>query len=509
MGTTPEKVADTFAISCKPGIKRDGTALDGDFYVDGEWVRFRNGRPKKMGGFREIVADLLGPIRGVFAYANHPSQLIYTFSGDGIEVTPVDGNGVGGAHYDRTPVGFVASDYLWTADVVYDSTGTPATKIIVHAANTSIDDNTAFNVYYGDASATTALAAFGTPQTVSGGVVAIGPFTFLYGSNGLIKNSVANDPDTYTGGDANSANPVGTKVVKGLQLRGAANSPAGLFWSLDSLIRVSYVGGSALWRYDVITSNTNILAQNSVIEVDGVYYWIGVDRFLMYNGTVRELPNPMNQDFFFDNLNPAGAYKVWATIVPRWGEIWWHFPKGESDECNHAIVYNYREGTWYDTPTFTGRSAGVSPKVLNFPVWAGSEEGDDGYSIFRHETGVDSVIGETQTAITSWFETCNLGIAAGGPIENQPVGKDQWTQLVSLEPDFVQTGDMSIIAVTQQYAQGAEDESDESTFTPTQGKIDMRLQGRLLRLRFISNTQGGNYMMGKTLMSLEPGDVRS
>jgi hypothetical protein len=35
--------------------------------------------------------------------------------------------------------------------------------------------------------------------------------------------------------------------------------------------------------------------------------------------------------------------KVWATKVPRFGEIWWFYPKGDSEECNDAIIYNIRE----------------------------------------------------------------------------------------------------------------------------------------------------------------------
>ena len=514
MSNTPEKPSQTFELSCKPGIKRDGTVLDGNFYADGEWVRFRNGRPKKMGGYREIVSGLNGPVRGTYVYSNHPDQLVYTFSGSGIEVTPVDPNGVGGATYDRTPAsGFTAQDrYLWTYDVIYDSTGTPAAKIVAHAAEIlaggACDKTTNLPVFYGGVTAAAALAQFATPQSVSGGVTVLGPYTFLYGNNGLIKNSIANDPAVYVGGDSNSANPVGTKVVKGLPLRGASQSPAGLFWSLDSLVRVSYVGGAAIWSYDIVTSNTSIMGPTTVIEVDGIYYWIGADRFLMYNGVVKELPNPMNQDFFFDNLNLPQRQKVWATALPRWGEIWWFFPKGSATECNHAIVYNYREGTWYDTPI--KRSAGYAPRVLQFPVWADNvAASDDTYNIYRHETGVDKVQGESQTAITSWFETSDIGLAAGGPIEGSPVGKDQQTILQRLEPDFVQTGDMTVVVATQQYAQAEVSETDPFTFSPTDGKIDIRKQGRLMRLIFESNVQGGDYMMGRVMMGMDPGDIRS
>ncbi|MEG7750677.1 hypothetical protein U2087_15640, partial [Listeria monocytogenes] len=79
-------------------------------------------------------------------------------------------------------------------------------------------------------------------------------------------------------------------------------------------------------------------------------FWCGLDRLVSYNGVVQDVPNTMNSNFFFDNLNYDHATKVFAFKVPRFGEIWWCFPKGASTECNHAVIFNVRENTWYDTP---------------------------------------------------------------------------------------------------------------------------------------------------------------
>ena len=100
------------------------------------------------------------------------------------------------------------------------------------------------------------------------------------------------------------------------------------------------------------------------------YYWCGVDRFLLYNGVVKEIPNNFNQNYFFDNLNYAQRQKVYATKVPRFGEIWWFYPKGDSTECNDAIIYNIRENCWYDAGTALGsrRSAGYFSQVFHYPI---------------------------------------------------------------------------------------------------------------------------------------------
>jgi hypothetical protein len=139
---------------------------------------------------------------------------------------------------------------------------------------------------------------------------------------------------------------------------------------------VSYIGGAGtppqFWRYDLISSQSSILSSQSVIEYDGIYYWCGVDRFLLYNGVVKEIANSFNQNYFFDNLNYAEREKVWVTKVPRFGEIWWFYPRGTATECTDAVIYNVRENVWYDAGQALGsqRSAGYFSQIFPFPIAA-------------------------------------------------------------------------------------------------------------------------------------------
>ena len=217
---------------------------------------------------------------------------------------------------------------------------------------------------------------FNNNVSVSGGVVSLHPYVFVYGNDGLIKNCAAGNAQDWVSADANETNVATGKIVQGLPVRGGSNAPSGLFWSLDSLVRVSYIGGQGTpaqyWRYDIISSQSSILSSQSAIEYDGIYYWCGVDRFLMYSGVVKEIPNTMNQNYFFDNLNYAQRQKVWASKVPRFGEIWWFYPRGEATECTDAIIYNTRENVWYDAGEAVGvrRSAGYFSQVFAYPVQA-------------------------------------------------------------------------------------------------------------------------------------------
>jgi hypothetical protein len=377
-----------FSPDTKPGVQRDGTVLDKMFYNDGRWVRFQRGRPRKILGYRQIVADMAGPSRGI--YINVQDNFNYIFNGysDGLQVIPIDNNGIGSGVSNFTLSNFTPDvDNLWQFDTLYDTTGGGQESLIAHPGKnlSDISNTTDTPVLIGDITGTTMSAVLdgATPIEVSGGAVVLHPYLFVYGNNGLIKNCAAGDPTDWTGADANETNVAGTKIVKGLPVRGGSNSPSGLFWSLDSLIRVSYApttissgaGTTTLyWRYDIISSQSSILSSQSVIEYDGIYYWCGVDRFLMYNGVVKEVPNNMNQNWFFDNLNYAQRQKVYATKVPRYGEIWWFYPRGSSTECNDAIIYNIREQTWYDAGTALGsyRSAGFFSQVFPYPVNAGT-----------------------------------------------------------------------------------------------------------------------------------------
>jgi hypothetical protein len=362
----------------------------------------------------------------------------------------------------------------------------------------------------------TVTLTFDNNISVSGGCVMLYPYLFVYGNNGLIKNSAAGDFNNWTSADANENSVASVKVVKGLPVRGGTTSPSGLFWTLDSVVRVTYspttVGNQTLyWRYDLITQQSSILSSQCVIEYDGIFYWAGVDRFLMYNGVVQEVENKQNFNYFFDNLNYVQRQKVWASKVPRWGEIWWFFPSGDSTECNDAIIYNVRDKVWYDAGKAMGarRSAGVFSEVFRRPIWGGWDPNDSNkYTLWQHETGTNEVYTNQVNAIDSYFETNVIGARTGlvGAVD-QP-GDNVWTRCERIEPDFVQVGGMTVVVTGNGYAEDPPQDSEPYPFDPDTPKVDMKEQRRQMRLRFRSNVQNGNYFMGRVLLSLDTGDVR-
>ena len=595
-----------FAIDTQPGVQRDGTIFDMNFYTDGRWVRFQRGRPRKIGGYRAITQDAHGYSRGL--YVNSVDGINQVFNGynNGLEVININNTGIGAGVNQFTLSNFTASDLnLWQFDSLFDSQGSGNQLLLAHPGQnlSQIDQTVSTPVLAGDINGTTMAqladtngpSPTGNPIEVSGGVVVLHPYVFVYGDNGLLKNSTAGDPYNWNGPDSNETNVASTKIVKGLPVRGGSNAPSGLFWALDSLIRVSYtpttvtVGGTPetfYWRYDIISSQSSILSSSCVIEYDGIYYWIGVDRFLLYNGVVKEIKNDFNQNYFFDNLNYAQAQKVFATKVPRFGEIWWFFPSGDSEECNDCIIYNIRENCWYDAGTALGarRSSGYFSQVFHYPINAGNElsvkelvftstittnstvdieipvtnqiavgqlveatgipadtlveaiapSATPGYftvtlsnsatatgtvsanfsttagriTLWQHEIGTDEVVGDIANAIESYFQTSDLGWVQGGPSQTTPVGDNYFLHLERMEPDFIQSGEMTFQVTGRSFAQAEDVTSAPYPFDPDTRKIDLREQRRELRLIFTSNVQGGDYQLGKVLLHANVGDVR-
>ena len=502
-----------YIIKSLPGIKRDGTRFENGFYVDGQWCRFQRGLPRKMFGYRRLTNELSEISRGLNTY--NQDGLLYIASGGAstIEQFAVNASGTITSVADRTPAALTANSlHLWTFDASFDSVGvSPGAYLLAHPGKNlaEIDSSATSNLYWGLVNDTADLTA-NTAPAVSGGVVSLYPYVFCFGSDGFVAWSVANNPNDWTSTGSGEAYITAQKVVAALPLRaGPGNAPAGLFWSLDSLIRCTFVGGTAVFQFDTISAQTSILSSQSTIEYDGIFYWCGVDRFLQFNGVVREIPNQLNQNWFFDNLNYEQRQKVFAYKVPRFGEIWWCYPRGNATECTHAVIYNIRENTWYDTELPNGgRSAGKFATVYQYPVLTGIKEEDGNYKLWQHEFGVDEIDGTAINSIPSFFQTADISFVA-----DQNQARNRSMRCALIEPDFVQNGNMTVQITGRANARAPEVTTDEHVFTdqanivqPYQQVVFFKETRREMRFIFKSNEVGGNYQMGQCIAHIEISD---
>ena len=290
------------------------------------------------------------------------------------------------------------NQYLWQFDVAFDSSGAGNSKLLAHPGRNlvNIDSDVLTSLYAGDFLPDPTTGRYVLTQVVdsgganptylpinaSGGVVVLHPFIFVYSNyGGLRNNNVSFTSGTasvqtfndWNGTLANDVNVAAGKIVKGFPVRGGTASPSGLFWATDSLVRASFTATAPYyWRYDIVASQISIMSSSSVVEMDGVYFWMGVDRFYLYNGSVKVLPNDKNVNYLFDNINFAQRQKVWATKIPRYNEIWFFYPRGTATECTDCIIYNVKDQLWYDAGEAEGarRSCGYVTEVFPRPIWA-------------------------------------------------------------------------------------------------------------------------------------------
>ena len=527
-------------IRSQPGIKRDGTKFEGDNYVDGQWVRFQRGLPRKIGGYRAISKYLREVSRAMHEFTQNSLTYVHSGSANIVERFYIDNNFNTSVITNRTPVTLAADpNNMWQFDAIA-APGLGGMQLVAQVAPNleCICNADGGQLFYGDLFGTGPLQPvtnLPTGYSLSGGVAVLHPYTFIFGNNGYVAWSVAGDPTDYTSLGSAAANIASQKIVRGVALRGGpGNSPSGLFWSADSLVRASFIGGDAIFQFDTISTQSSILGANTVIEYDGIFYWCGTDRFLMFNGVVREVPNDLNLNYFFDGLNQSQRQKVFAMKVPRYGEIWWCYPRGEAVEPSHAVIYNVRENTWYDCELPNGgRSAAVSPTVFPKPIMTGvvptaageeiriaenndtritqnndvrvtQESGADQYRLWVQEVGVDAIDGLSIQPVLSYFETGDLSL----PVMSQ---ENKALQVLMVEPDFVQSGDLTMQVTGRANARSPEVSTEphviyETPPTPQDQVVYFKTQRRELRFRFESNAIGGDYQMGLVLAHLQPGD---
>lgn len=512
-------------LAPQPGIQRDGTSFDSANYIDGQWCRFYNGKPKKIGGYKLIDTGTTDIIREITVVDQQNSVDIYYGRRNSLIFTTYNLEGVGGSPVDRTPVDFVDSENnVWDfdiyssvdTDVVPPIQPTQARYIIAHAAQngSDINNNIASKIYYGpvnpsDPDTYLPLIPLNADVEVDGGIAVIGDYIFAYGSNGVVRWCSPNDITEWL--PTSAAAIASTKIIQGFSTRDTVT--AGLFWSLDSLERGT-LDSNGEFTFTTVQQDISIMSSRCIVKYDQLFFWIGTDKFYQYNGLVSTLPNSMSTNYFFDNININAREKVWGIVIPRWNEVWWFYPKGDATECTDVIIYNFKEEVWYDS--VLARSAGNAATTLPYPIMADSNSMEETtvapppgqrpfqvYGLWMHEYGYDRIMPHDTFAIPSYFETNIMTFF------DQDPSNDRDLRVRRIEPDFVlRESPMSVIVRKRKYAQSPVIESDPYNFDHTTEKIDMNDLGGLVSFKFISNTLGGYYEMGKVLLNYAPGDVR-
>lgn len=608
----------TFArpLTFAPGIDRDGTILNRKSCTDGEWVRWYQGKPRKIGGYQLIIDGdqniirtlASSPGREINPTTNNKTGIIRVFAGQSNKITISDinynskfsSNNVTPTTNAATAGYFLVNqNNLWQFDsLVVAASADPesiedTSRVSQHytfafvgqnaadvgsaytptgGIGTAISNGCLFYQMSSEASAEPgAFQPFfvttpnkpvissdnGQPippsviplsststdaiyPVVSGGIVVVGAYLFLYGNDGQVLWSTPGNPSEFP--VTQQAVISSSKVIVGKVARGGGTNSV-LFWTMTSVVLMQEQqvvkpvpvpeGDPQLtineyrFTFDTVRDGVSIMSASSVAQLNDLFFWVGANQFYLYNGTVQELPNLMNRKYFFDGINPKCTSKVWAMADPQYDEITWFYPRGEATECTHYVRYNVLDQSWSDGEL--SRSAGFSDSLFLYPILADSGVNAKieypQYGIWRHEIGNNAVYSTIQGGsypIKSSFTTPVIMAAAENP------DNDVQILVRRMEPDFRRTGSyeyekqtetdevdgflnpMEFQILTRNYANSKQVLAKSIIFDEKTPYVNIvGTQGRQIQYKFISDSLDGSYQMGEVWMTCSYGDVRS
>lgn len=572
-----------FPITFKPGILRDGSPFQGEYCTNGQWTRFFRGFPQNIGGMRAYtfsqdqvikIPNIKSNAMSVDYTNNDSSNIIIGFSTPYnpyatsdettylIQFRAVNDSVVAkiipsGDNEARKP----CEDPYWQMiPVIFQSADESKRSILCVPRNIkSIVSSTGvskiWNYSNGKFIEVTSMTKENSDYSkllneITGGVLFINPYLFVYGNNGLVRwsRSVQKNENGAVIENLNlaSATPfrfnilkysinISTdKVIYGAGIRGGTNSPSALFWTLSSVVRITNTGitniddaDSINFKKEIITNDSSILSSNCVVEYDGIFYWPGTGRFFTYNGVVVPLENNLNRQTFFENVDMNKRQLVFGVKNTVKDEIWWFYPeKGNQDNvgCTRAVIYNIMDNSWYDTAI--ERDCGYFDNVTGNMFTVGKNlvpyEGDTDNYIWQHEVGTDQVnnnypnnnpLKPPVKAIPSYFTTPIISYASFNNFK-QPSGIDRWMQIKRIEPNFVFTpaAKVTITFNSQEYPLSPVVTSKEellvSTAPDTPARVEFMFQGRNVSFTFRSEGLGSGYQMSQTFVVADIGDGR-
>lgn len=137
-------------------------------------------------------------------------------------------------------------------------------------------------------------------------------------------------------------------VPDGGSVQGITGGEFGLVLMEKSIYRMSYVGTPAIFQFDNISRNLGCFEPNSIVQYQGVTYFLGDDGFYACNGTqVMGIGTEKVDRFFFNDLDESYSYKMSATVDPIKNLIVWAYPSsGSNGAVDSLLIYNFEVKRW-------------------------------------------------------------------------------------------------------------------------------------------------------------------
>ena len=192
----------------------------------------------------------------------------------------------------------------------------------------------------------------------------------------------------------------GTKIVTAIPTRQAITA-----WTDSAVYSLQYLGGQAVWGAQVVGENTSIASPNAVTFANGVAYWMGKDKFYMYDGTIQPLVCDLLR-YVFNDYNTLQSDQVFAGTNEEYHEIWWFYCSEDSTTIDSYVIYNYQDKIWYYGSL--ARTAWLDSGMRNFPLAATYTP-----NLVNHEEGIDDNQTGTTAAIPAFITSAEFDLDDG------------------------------------------------------------------------------------------------
>ena len=241
----------------------------------------------------------------------------------------------------------------------------------------------------------------------------ISRFVFCFGANELggstldpmlVRWSDQENAANWTPAATNQAGSLrlsrGTEIITAKQSRQEV-----LVWTDAALYSMQYVGAPAVWSAQLVGENISVASQNAVAYANGVSYWMGRDKFYMYDGRVQPLRCDVRK-YIFNDLNTNQYEQVFAGTNEAFHEVWWFYCSGDSSAVDKYVIYNYMENIWYYGSM--ARTAWLDSGLREYPLAATYNA-----NLVNHEFGVDDAETGTTSAISAFITSSEFDLDDG------------------------------------------------------------------------------------------------
>ena len=178
-----------------------------------------------------------------------------------------------------------------------------------------------------------------------------------------------------------------------------------LIWTDSAIYSMQYLGPPYVWGFTLLQDNITMMGPNCSITANNVTFWMGTDKFFMYDGRVQTLPCSLRK-YIFSRINKAQAWQSFAGSNEAYSEIWWFYPSTDSLAVDSYVIYNYLEGSWYHGSM--ARTAWLESGLREYPVAA-----DYNRRLLYHESSVDDESNDAPLPIASYIQSSDFDIGDG------------------------------------------------------------------------------------------------